>query len=424
LSKIRIPERLVAEPAALEREEQRHFVATEKPPAKKYKILDPKTKNVWGFVVVDDTRRGPGLGGIRIAPDLSLWEVVRLARAMTLKNSAANLPLGGAKSGIVFDPEHFGRARGMKQDLIDAFAEAIHPIEDYISAPDMGTDENDIQRIYHWNANALGEARHGRGGAGRPHIKGGIPIDKWGLTGHSLYAAIKTTEQIDPGFQIQGARVVIQGYGNVGAAIAHKLAEEGAVIVGASDINVALWCAKGLQVRELDQVRSQSKGLAAYRGHVDKRFYEGNLDRLLEAPCDLLIPAARPDAITARNADRLMCSKIFQGANTPSNKMTEYYLENRRKIISYTDFIVNSGGVIGCAVEVMMNRDDAYHKRVLKEGDHGRPYVENLIFDTVNKNVLTITKRLKERSGKDIIFREEAMRLAEERLEKPDEYWL
>ena len=424
MTRVKIPETLVAEPAATEPEEQRHFTASEKPPAKKYRILDHKTKQVWGFVVVDDTRRGPGLGGIRIAPDLSLWEVARLARTMTLKNSAANLPLGGAKSGIIFDSAQFGRAHGMKQDLIDAFAEAIHPIEDYIPAPDMGTDENDVQRIYQWNANALGEVRHGRGGAGRPAVKGGIPIDKWGLTGHSLYAGVKTLEQIDPGFQIKGARVVIQGYGNVGAAIANKLAEEGAVIVGASDINVALWRAKGLQVRELNQVRGNAKGLGAYRGNVDKRFYEGNLDRLLEAPCDILIPAARPDAITARNADRLMCSKIFQGANTPSNKMTEYYLENRRKIISYTDFIVNCGGVIGCAVEVLMNRDNNYRQRVMQDGGNGRPYVEKLIFDTVNKNMLTISKRLKERSGKDIIFREEAMRLAEERLEKPEEYWL
>lgn len=424
MSPIKIPQKLIAEPAVLEAEDQRHFVATEKPPAKKYKILDPKTGKAWGYVVVDDTRRGPGLGGIRIAPDLSLWEIVRLARTMTLKNSAANLPLGGAKSGIIFDPEHFGRAPGMKQDLMEAFAESIFPIEDYISAPDMGTDENDIQHIYQWNANTLGQARHGRGGAGRPFAKGGIPIDKWGLTGHSLYAAIKTLEQIEPGFQVQGARVVIQGYGNVGSAIANKLAAEGAIIVGASDIHAALWCSKGLNVRELNQARNDAKGLFSYRSRVDKRFYNGNLDRILEAPCDILIPAARPDAITARNADRLMCAKIFQGANTPSNKMTEYYLENRRKIVSYTDFIVNCGGVIGCAVEVMMNRDDKYRDLVLKEGGHGQKYVEDLIFNTVHKNLVTITKRLKERPGKDIIFREEAMRLAEERLERPEEYWI
>ena len=81
------------------------------------------------------------------------------------------------------------------------------------------------------------------------------------------------------------------------------------------------------------------------------------MDWLLEAPCDILVPAARPDAITARNADRIQCKVILQGANTPVNKMTEYYLNNRRGIISLSDFIVNSGGIIGCAVELTMKAD-------------------------------------------------------------------
>lgn len=408
----------------LEAREQRHFVPADQPPQHKFQILDPKTKKIWGYVVIDNTRRGSGLGGIRIAPDLSIWEIMRLARAMTLKNSAANLPYGGAKSGIVFDPNQFTLGNGVKRDLIGAFAEAIFPIDNYIAAPDMSTDENDIQRIFQYNADVLGDPNHGRGGAGRPFAKGGIPIDKWGLTGHSLYAAIKTLEQLDPSFEIKGARVVIQGYGNVGAAIAGKLAADGALIVGVSDVNTALWYSKGLQVRELDTMRGNPKGLAAYHGTVDKKFIEGNVGRLLEAPCDILIPAARPDAITARNADRLLCGRIFQGANTPSNKMTEYYLENRKKIISYTDFIVNCGGVIGCAVEVRMTQDENYRKKVLDQGNYGRTYVEKLIFETVSKNITTITKRLKERAGKDIIFREEATRLAEERLGKPEEYWL
>ncbi|MCF8720661.1 Glu/Leu/Phe/Val family dehydrogenase [Nitrospina gracilis] len=425
MSKIKIPEKLVAEPCAMESGNPRHFAPSDdQPPQNKYQIVDPKTGAVWGYVVVDSTRRGPGLGGIRIAADLSVWEIMRLARTMTLKNSAANLPFGGAKSGIAFDPNNFGRGQGMKQDLIGAFAEAIFPIDSYIAAPDMSTDENDTQRIFQYNTEMLGDPYHGRGAAGRPFAKGGVPIDKWGLTGHSLYSAIKTLEGIDPNFQIKGARVVIQGFGNVGSAIGNKLTEEGALIVGASDVSTALWNAKGLQVRELNQARGNPKGLAAYRGQVDKRFSNGNVSRLLEAPCDILIPAARPDAITARNADRLMCGRIFQGANTPSNKMTEYYLENRRKILSYTDFIVNCGGVIGCAVEVKMTQDEAYRERVLGMGNHGRPYVENLIFETVSRNILTITKRLKERASKDIIFREEATRLAEERLGKPEEYWL
>ena len=106
-----------------------------------FRVVDPATRKTWGFVVVDDTRRGPGLGGIRMAVDVTLGEVRRLARAMTLKNSAANLPFGGGKAGIVCDPVMMTLNPGMKRDLVGIFAEALFSVEQYIPAPDMGTDE-------------------------------------------------------------------------------------------------------------------------------------------------------------------------------------------------------------------------------------------------------------------------------------------
>ncbi len=424
MSDIKIPDRLVLEPAVLENENERHFASSERPPEQKFKLYDTKSKKVWGYVVVDDTRRGPGLGGIRIAKDLSLWEVIRLAKTMTLKNSGANIPFGGAKSGIIFDPSLFGRARGLKQDLIEIFAEAIYPIENYIAAPDMGTDENDTQRIFQFNANQLGNQEHGRGAAGRPYAKGWIPIDKWGLAAHSVYASIKTLEEINPRFKIKDSRVVVQGYGNVGAAVANKLYDDGAVIVGASDINAALWNSKGLTMKELNMVRGQEKGLAEYKSKVDKRFHGAMIDRMIEAPCDILIPAARPDAITIRNADHILATHIFHGANSVSNRMIEYYLQNRRNIISYTDFIVHAGGVIGCAVEIKMTQNKKYRDHVLEMGGNGRTYVEKLISDTVSKNIFSIIKRMKEEKGKDILFREVATKIAEERLAKPKDIWL
>ena len=129
------------------------------------------------------------------------------------------------------------------------------------------------------------------------------------------------------------------------------------MITGVSDIHGALWHSHGLNVGELNSIRREPGGISNYSGQVEKRLGPEQIDWLLEAPCDILIPAARPDAITARNADRIQCRKIFQGANAPSNKMTEYYLQNRRGIISYSDFIVNVGGVMGCAVELKMTME-------------------------------------------------------------------
>jgi len=386
--------------------------------------VDPADGDIWGFVVVDDTRRGPGLGGIRMAPDVTLGEVRRLARAMTLKNSAANLPFGGGKAGIVCDPVMMALNPGMKRDLIGLFAEALFFVEQYIPAPDMGTNETDIQQIYEYFSGQLGTRQHMRGGASRPPDKGGIPIDEWGLTAHSLFAAVRTVEELEPDFKLKGAQVVIQGYGNVGSVTASKLSDVGAVITGASDIHGALWHPEGLNVEELNSIRREPGGITNYPNQVKKRFGPDRIDWLLEAPCDILIPAARPDAITARNADRIQCRKIFQGANAPSNKMTEYYLHNRRGIDSYSDFIVNVGGVMGCAVELKMTMEPPYRKQVLSQGENGKIYMDRLIENTVSSNMRTLMGRLGGKNDSDRIFREEAQKLAQERLDHPENIWL
>jgi glutamate dehydrogenase (NAD(P)+)/glutamate dehydrogenase (NADP+) len=387
------------------------------------RLYDPDSGKTWGFVVVDDTRRGPGLGGIRMAPDLRLQEVCRLARAMTLKNSSACLPFGGGKSGIVADPGFFNAHPELKAKLIEKFAEALFPLDKYITAPDMGTNEQDVEIIYQWNAKKLGNPNHGRGGTSRPEENGGVPIDNWGLTAHGLFAAARTLESCIEDFHIADATVVIQGYGNVGSMTASKLHSAGAIIIGASDIHRAIWNPTGLDVNELNSIRLQPGGLDNYKSPVEKSFGSNKLDWLLEAPCDILVPSARPDAITSRNADRIDCRIILQGANAPSNKMTEYYLENRRNILSLSDFIVNVGGVIGCAVELNMAQDVAYRDKVLQQGT--RNYIEKLIFDTVSKNVCEILQRKFQDKANDRIFREEAMELAEERLRQVSpEYWI
>jgi glutamate dehydrogenase (NAD(P)+) len=382
-----------------------------------YKVIDPETNRVWGYVCIDNTQRGPGLGGIRMTQNIGLNEVSRLARAMTLKNSAACLPYGGGKAGLIASDSRFFKDANLKSLLIDKFADALFELDNYLPAPDMGTDEHDIQHIYDNHSKRLSTETHNRGGVGRPVKCGGIPIDDWGLTAHGLFSAALSLENILENFRLNKSRIVIQGFGNVGCPTAIKLKEKGALIVGASDINGALWDSNGLDVEELSIIRKQSGGISNYSKPVEKKFSANKVDWLLEAPCDILIPAARPDAITAKNIDRIDCRMILQGANTPSSKPVEYYLKHRRNILSLTDFIVNAGGVIGCAVEKKMTSDKTYSMKVQKKDT--RTYTENLIFNTVAKNMKEIFSRME----KDYIFRDVATALAMERL-KSQELWL
>ncbi len=421
MTPFKLPRKLNAEPVAKKNAGERFSASSEPPPEQRLRLVDSDTGEVWGFVVVDNTQRGPGLGGLRMAPNVTLEEVSRLARTMTLKNSAACLPFGGGKSGLAVDPRILAREPGLRRDLIGLYADAVFAEERYIPAPDMGTDEADIQQIYEAYSGKLGNPVHLRGGAGRPPEKGGVPIDGWGLTAQGLYAAARTLETLDASCEIKNMKVVIQGYGNVGSWIAVKLINAGATLIGASDIHAALWNPDGLDVEALNAVRKEPSGLDGYPGRVAKKLGPDRLDWLLEAPCDLLIPAARPDAITARNADRIQCRIVLQGANTPSNKMTEYYLNNRRGILSLSDFIVNVGGVIGCAVELKMTGDTAYRDAV--NGNGARQYLDDLIYRTVSKNVQEIHNRLAAQKGTDVIFREEAEKLARERLDSKN-VWL
>ena len=382
-----------------------------------YEIIETETNKVWGYVSIDNTKRGPGLGGIRLVQNISGNEIKRLARVMTLKNSAACLPYGGGKSGLLLNEPISDIDPNLKKDLMRMLAEALFDLKNYVPAADMGTDENDIQTIYEHHAKILQKTIHDRGGAGRPVEYGGVPIDVWELTAHGLFAAAQTLEILLDEFKLLNSKIIIQGFGNVGCPIAIKLAQKGAVIIGASDINCALWNPKGLDLNELCKIRKLNGGLSLYSKGVEKRFGPEKLDWLLEAPCDILIPAARPDAITSKNIDRIDCRVILQGANSPSSKPVEYYLKHRRNILSLTDFIVNAGGVIGCAVERRIFKNSDYANKVKANGT--RIYTENLIFDTISKNVQEIFKRMKE----DYIFRDVATDLAYERI-NTQEIWL
>lgn len=390
--------------------------ANEFGPAAIHRLYDPADDATWGYVAVDNLVRGRGLGGVRIAPDITADEVYGLAAAMTLKSSAAMLPLGGAKSGLCVDPRAFAGQPELKRQFIRLVAEALWGIPDYIPGPDMGTNETDMQTIYEAFSGFNGAAHHGRGGVGRPPAQGGFPIDEWAITAHGLFAAAIACEKHVPEVRIKDSSVIVQGFGNVGAPIAQKLASLGARIVGASDINAGLYHPEGLDVDELCAIRRGPEGLAAYRGPLKQRFDGEHIDGLIEMPCVILVPAARPHVINAHNTPHIHTRLVLQGANNPADLVCEYFLQQRRGVYSLTDFIVNSGGVVGACVEAKADVDAAFRGRVMAEDGTGRAFLEKLVARIITENIDEMFSRLHGSRRKDITLREISYEMAKDRL--------
>jgi glutamate dehydrogenase/leucine dehydrogenase len=412
-----LPRALRAEPTRGAAINQRYRIAgTEFGPETIYRLHDPTDDTTWGFVAVDNLMRGRGLGGIRIAPDVTAHEVYGLAAAMTLKSAAALLPLGGAKCGLRADPKLLAADPALKRAFMRQVAEALWTIPEYIPGPDMGTNETDMQTIYEVFSEKNRWPNHGRGGVGRPPAQGGFPLDEWGITAHGLFAAIRAAEKHLPDFELRGASVVIQGFGNVGAPLAQKLTSLGARVTGASDINAGLFHPEGLDVAELCAIRGHREGLADYGRPVKQRFDARHLDQLLEVPCDILVPAARPHAIHGLNAHQLQTRVVLQGANNPADLVSEYFLQQRRGAFSLPDFIANAGGVIAAYVEAKADVDPAFRVRVLTPDGTGRAFLENLVTRIITENIDEMFARRRASVRRDITLREIAHEMARDRL--------
>jgi glutamate dehydrogenase (NAD(P)+) len=283
------------------------------------------------ILVVDNVAAGPAIGGVRMAEDVSLEECHRLARAMTLKNAAAGLPHGGGKAVVFGDPK---QPAERKAQLMRAFACAIGPIADYIPGPDMGTDETCMA----WIRDEIGRA------VGLPPELGGIPLDRIGATGFGL-AVCAETAQDAAGIRLQGARVVVQGFGSVGRHAARFLAAKGAVLVAASDSAGAIVDPDGIDVAALIAIKDQG---GQVRDYPDGR--KMARDAVIDVECEIWIPAARPDVIDADNVERLRTRLVLEGANIPLTAEAEARL-HARGVLAVPDFIANAGGVICAAVE-------------------------------------------------------------------------
>jgi len=299
-------------------------------PEKIVYVCEPAT-GLKGILVVDNVAAGPSIGGVRMAPDVTAEECFRLARAMTLKNAAAGLPHGGGKSVIFGDP---AMPAAEKERLIRAFACALGDIADYIPGPDMGTDETCMA----WTKDEIGRA------VGLPPELGGIPLDEIGATGYGLAVAAEVAHG-RAGFDLEGARVVVQGFGSVGRHAARFLAEKGARLVAASDSRGTVFDPDGIDVGRLIETKDAGGTVTDYPTG-DKL----GRDEVIDIGCEIWIPAARPDVIRADNVDRVKTRLILQGANIPITEEAELRL-HEKGVLSVPDFIANAGGVICAAVE-------------------------------------------------------------------------
>jgi glutamate dehydrogenase (NAD(P)+) len=348
-------------------------------PAKVIHVHEPGI-GLRATLVVDNVAAGPSIGGLRMAPDVTTRECMRLARAMTLKNAAAGLAHGGGKSVLVGDPR---MPPERKARLVRAFAHALRGERDYIFGPDMGTDETCMA----WVRDEIGRA------VGLPREIGGIPLDEIGATGWGLYHAIEVALG-HLALPLAGARVAVQGFGAVGAHAARFLCAQGAILVAACDSRGMVAEPGGLDVARLLALRAEGRPVRDYPGAQPQE-----RDAILDVECDIWIPAARPDVVTEDNAGRLRTRLIAQGANIPCTPGAERLL-HQRGVLCLPDFIANAGGVICAAMEY-------------------RGATERAALDTVAEKIRTnVTAVLDDVRARDRLPRDAAVDLATRRVER------
>jgi glutamate dehydrogenase (NAD(P)+) len=268
---------------------------------------------------------------------------------MTLKNAAADLPHGGGKSVLYGDP---AMPIKQKQELVRAFACSLREMDQYIFGPDMGTDEQCMA----WVRDEIGRA------VGLPRELGGIPLDEIGATGWGLLHAARVACEFQ-GRKLAGARVALQGFGAVGKHAARFLTAEGAVIVAVADIGGTVSCADGLDMAKLLAIKEKNGNVRDYP--AGPGIVTGDAESIIDVPCDIWIPAARPDVIREDNVDRLQASMVVSGANIPMTLGAEKSL-HARGVLCIPDFIANAGGVI-CAAMEYQGASEAAAMEIIKE---------------------------------------------------------
>jgi glutamate dehydrogenase (NAD(P)+) len=335
-------------------------------PEKIVQVYNPKL-GFRAFLVIDNTAFGPGKGGIRMTPDVSVEEVFSLARTMTWKTALAGLPFGGAKSGIVADPKKISPQK--KLEIVSSFSDMIKPLVpgEYIAAPDIAMGENEIKAFVKANGDMMSAT-------GKPSSMGGLPHEL-GSTGYGVHRAIHEAVK-HCGLDLNEARIAIEGFGNVGSFVARYLAKDHAPIVAVSDSRGVIYDPKGLDVKRLLRVKEEKGTVIEYgKGKVLPNRDIVGLD------VEVLVPAAVPDIITMGDVKDVKAKLIVEGSNIPIRPEVEAEL-HKRGVLIVPDFVANSGGVISSYVEW--------------RGKGGKREMFRLIREKIDRN----TRSVLDRAGK------------------------
>jgi glutamate dehydrogenase (NAD(P)+) len=301
-----------------------------------------------GYRVQHSIARGPAKGGIRYSPDVSLDEVRALASWMTWKCAVVNIPFGGAKGGVICDPKKMsqGELERMTRRYTAELIEFIGPEKD-VPAPDMGTNEQTMAWIMDTYSMHMRQTV--------TSVVTGKPVNIGGsrgrreATGRGIAVvcdqALKTL-----GMKVEGCRVIVQGFGNVGSNAAKILWDKGYTVIGITEFDGALENEEGLDIGALLLHRQKAGTINGFAGGtaVDK-------DELITWPCEILIPAATENVITSKNAAKLQCRILCEGANGPTTIVADDILEEKGVFV-IPDILANAGGVTTSYFEWVQDR--------------------------------------------------------------------
>lgn len=351
-------------------------------PEKIIEVYDPST-GMHGFTVIDNTIRGPGKGGIRMTPTVDKLEVFRLARAMTLKCAFADLPFGGAKSGIIADSKSLTKEK--KQQIVESFARALKCVSpcEYVAAPDMNMAEEEMR----WFANANTSMQSC---TGKPADLGGIPHEL-GSTGFGVYhSALEALNHLN--LNPKQITFAVEGFGNVGLFAAKYMSEKGAKLIAVSDSKGTAYLKEGFNFNLLEKTKQKQDTVTNY----PKAAIKSSKD-ILKIDADMLITAAIPDLIQAKDIKDLKFKIIVCGSDIPFTQDVEEKII-KKGILVIPDFVANSGGVISSYVEYIGGTKEKMFK---------------IVEEKLSKNTRLVLKLAKE---KNISVRKAAEHIALERI--------
>ena len=301
-----------------------------------------------GYRVQHSIARGPAKGGIRYAPDVSLDEVRALASWMTWKCAVVNIPFGGAKGGVICDPKTMsqGELERLTRRYTAELIEFIGPEKD-VPAPDVGTNEQTMAWIMDTYSMHMRQTV--------TSVVTGKPVNIGGsrgrleATGRGI--SVVCDEAIQHlGMPLEGCRVILQGFGNVGSNAAKLLFEKGYTILGIAEFDGGLYNPAGIDINALLRYRTQARTIVGFPGAESADSAE-----LLTRECEILIPAATENVITSRNAADLNCRILCEGANGPTTIVADDILAEKHVFV-IPDILANAGGVTASYFEWVQDR--------------------------------------------------------------------